>query len=108
MHARRVDPRPREDEGVAFLRGAQSSEEDGDLGRSPAEAFDTALALIGLSRTGTRHDALKTRGRAWLIRNQLESGGWRETTRPPGGASYAQHVSTTAWATIALLLTASP
>ncbi|MFN0167484.1 MAG: prenyltransferase/squalene oxidase repeat-containing protein [Bryobacteraceae bacterium] len=99
----------REDEGVAFLRSAQSSDGGwGPAAHSPAEAFDTALALIGLSRTGTRHDALKTGGRAWLIRNQLESGGWRETTRPSGGASYAQHVSTTAWATIALLLTTPP
>ncbi len=99
----------RENEAIEFLRRARTSDGGwGPAAHSPAEAFDTSLALIGLSRTAARHEALKTRGRAWLIRNQLESGGWRETTRPSGGASYAQHVSTTAWATIALLLTAPP
>ncbi|MEX0713581.1 MAG: hypothetical protein WD278_14585 [Pirellulales bacterium] len=38
---------------------------------------------------------------------QLEDGSWPETTRPAGGQSYAQRISTTAWATIALLATAN-
>jgi hypothetical protein len=48
------------------------------------------------------------RGRAYVVRAQLESGGFRETTRPAGYQSYAQHISTTGWATLALLETAEP
>ena len=46
------------------------------------------------------------RGRSFLVAEQLDSGGWTETTRPTGNQSYAQHLSTTAWATLALLATA--
>jgi hypothetical protein len=45
------------------------------------------------------------RGRAWLIAQQDEEGGWRETTRPAGAESYAHRISTTGWATLALLRT---
>lgn len=71
---------------------------------APPEAFDTAVALLALRG---RRDAASAvaRGREYLIRTQLEPGGWPETTRPPGGQSYAQHLSTTAWATLALLST---
>jgi hypothetical protein len=94
---------------VDFLRGARAS--DGGWGPaqySPAEPFDTALALLGLSRAGNRAKVadLIAEGRAWLERAQLESGGWPETTRPAGGQSYAQHVSTTAWCLMALIETA--
>lgn len=60
------------------------------------EAFDTAVAMIAL-----RGDSL---GRKWLLTHQLAPGGWAGTTRPPGGGSYAQHISTSAWAALALLL----
>jgi len=36
---------------------------------------------------------------------QQPAGGWPETTRPSGGVSYAEHISTTAWALYALLET---
>jgi hypothetical protein len=66
----------------------------------PAEVFDTALAVMALAET-----AAAKRGRAWLIAAQLPAGGWAATTRPSGGTSYAQHISTTAWAAMALFAT---
>jgi hypothetical protein len=68
----------------------------------PSEAFDTAVALLALHR---HHPAAIARGRAYLTKTQQPAGGWPETTRPPGSLSYAQHISTSAWATIALLTT---
>ena len=64
------------------------------------EAFDTAVSVLAL--TGHSQESA-ARGRAWLVKAQLEPGGWRGTTRPAGGPSYAQHISTTAWALLALL-----
>jgi hypothetical protein len=88
-----------------FIRRAQSG--DGGWGprlHAPAEAFDTALVLLALSKTSGVGPLIE-QGRAFLIRTQLDSGGWTETTRPPGAQSYAQHISTSAWATLALLAT---
>ena len=42
---------------------------------------------------------------SFLLAEQLDDGGWVETTRPPGQQSYAQHISTSGWATLALLAT---
>jgi hypothetical protein len=90
------------------LISAQTS--DGGWGPqrgAPAEPFDTAivlLALRGLDQAQRPRAAIE-RGRRFLIARQLETGGWPETTRPAGGQSYAHHVSTSAWATMALLAT---
>ena len=87
----------------------QGMTSDGGWGarhNAPAEAFDTAMALVALRAAETSPRDTIRRGRAWLVAHQLESGGWVETTRPSGGSSYAQHVSTTAWALMALLETA--
>jgi Squalene-hopene cyclase C-terminal domain len=84
---------------------AQAS--DGGWGprmHSPSEPFDTAIVVLALSRAGEGAEAV-VRGRAYLIANQEKDGGWAETTRPPGGHSYAQHISTSGWATQALLAT---
>ena len=84
---------------------------------SPAEPFDTALATLAL-QTLTRRpshggpsfteatlaDAI-ARGRAYLMREQLADGSWNETTRPAGQTSYAQRISTTGWALLALIET---
>ena len=70
---------------------------------APAEVFDTALVMLALRASG--EPELIPRGRAFLIRTQQAAGGWPETTRPTGSQSYAQHISTTAWATLALLAT---
>jgi squalene cyclase len=85
-----------------FLLAAQSS--DGGWGphaMSPSEAFDTALALLALHD----HAGPVAKGRAFLISIQQSDGGWPETTRPSGGQSYAQRISTSAWATLALIFT---
>jgi hypothetical protein len=82
--------------------------EDGGWGPnavSPAEPFDTALALLGLARcqASPKVRGMIGRGRAFLIAQQNEDGSWTETTRPPGNVSYAQRISTTGWVTLALL-----
>ena len=64
----------------------------------------------GLARAGEirRLDQVRrmiARGRAYLIAHQHDDGSWTETTRPPGAESYAQRISTTGWATLALLAT---
>lgn len=71
---------------------------------SPPEVFDTAIALLGLATVPDREaDEMIRRGREFLLQSQLDDGGWPETTRPPGVESYAQRISTTGWATLALL-----
>ena len=84
---------------------------------SPSEAFDTALATLALkgvapraSRAGHAFtpDALRAAiagGRTYLLRQQLADGSWNETTRPAGQSSYAQRISTTGWALLALVET---
>jgi Prenyltransferase and squalene oxidase repeat len=74
---------------------------------APAEAFDTAIALLALSCAEESPEVrdLLIRGRAYLVAEQRDDGSWVETTRPPGGVSYAQRIATTGWATRALLAT---
>jgi uncharacterized protein YyaL (SSP411 family) len=93
---------------LELLRKAQASDGGwGPYAGSAPEAFDTALALLALARAGEDRDREPVRrGREFLVRSQLETGGFRETTRPPGYQSYAQHISTTGWAALALLETA--
>lgn len=95
-------------EGLDLLRRAQS--QDGGWGPyadSPPEAFDTALALLALAEMPDEPGVpeMVQRGRTFLAAQQQPDGGWPATTRPSGGQSYAQRVSTTAWATLALLAT---
>jgi hypothetical protein len=71
---------------------------------SPPEVFDTALVMIAACRLGTEKEMVQ-RGRAYLIAQQKADGSWPETTRPGGGDSYAQRLSTAGWATLALLAT---
>jgi hypothetical protein len=72
---------------------------------SPSEVFDTALVVIALvtQPVTQENQNLIERGRAYLIATQREDGSWPETTRPSGGQSYAQRLSTAGWATLALL-----
>ena len=86
---------------TAMIERAQNR--DGGFGpyvNSPSEPFDTAIAMLALKDV----DATK-RGRAYLIGVQNEDGGWPETTRPSGSQSYAQRMSTSAWAALALIET---
>jgi hypothetical protein len=99
----RVERRQR---SLRLLRRAQS--DDGGWGpqvASPPEPFDTALALLGLAKCEQAPElrGMVARGRRFLIAQQKEDGSWIETTRPPGNVSYAQRISTTGWATLALL-----
>jgi hypothetical protein len=90
----------------AAARFARMQTSDGGWGprlHAPAEAFDTAIVLLALKNAAEVD--LIPRGREFLIRMQQPSGGWPETTRPSGSQSYAQHISTTAWAAMALLAT---
>ncbi len=82
---------------------------------SAAEPFDTAVAMLALkavekdsARAGPVFSTqeLQTaveRGTRFLIDRQLEDGSWPETTRPPNQESYAQRISTAAWALLALM-----
>jgi hypothetical protein len=93
---------------LALLRKGQGP--DGGWGpyvNAPAEVFDTALALLALSGWPDRNEVepMLERGRAYLLANQSQDGSWPETTRPTGGESYAQRLSTTGWAILALLAT---
>jgi hypothetical protein len=91
-----------------YLRRAQTPDGGwGPYADTPPEPFDTALALLALAKH--RHQpglpTLIQRGRTHLIVQQQPDGSWPATTRPPGAQSYAQTISTTAWATLALLET---
>ncbi len=74
---------------------------------SAPEVFDTAVVLLGLA--GLRDlpgvPELIREGRGYLERMQRADGSWPETTRPPGAESYAQRISTTGWALLALRAT---
>jgi hypothetical protein len=88
----------------------RSQTQDGGWGpysETPPEPFDTALALLALAKLRDQSgiSAMISRGRHYLATQQLPDGSWPATTRPPRGQSYAQTVSTTAWATLALLET---
>ena len=82
----------------------------GPFERSSPEAFDTAIALIALDRHRDQPgvEGAIARGRRHLAATQSEDGSWAETTRPSEGESYAQRVSTTAWAAMALLIAKDP
>lgn len=93
---------------LALLRSGQSS--DGGWGpyrSAPPEVFDTALALLALARGRDEPGVgeMIRRGRSFLVAAQRPDGDWPETTRPTGGESYAQRISTAGWATLALLET---
>jgi Squalene-hopene cyclase C-terminal domain/Prenyltransferase and squalene oxidase repeat len=91
-----------------LLRVGQTS--DGGWGpytKTPPEIFDTAMALLALTEVSKEPGVkdLIGRGRKFLISQQRTDGSWVETTRPSAGESYAQRLSTTGWATLALLMT---
>ncbi len=96
---------------LTLVRSAQSP--DGGWGpfvTSPAEVFDTAIVLLALESQQDKRELvpLIERGRKYLIAAQAADGSWPATTRPSGAESYAQQLSTTGWATQALLATRKP
>ena len=81
---------------------------DGGWGPFPnvrSEPFDTAIAVLALrSRPATSaRSAAIARGLDYLRSSIGDDGSWVETTRPAGQRSYAQRLSTTGWAVMALL-----
>jgi hypothetical protein len=74
---------------------------------SPPDVFDTALVMLALGElpSSDARPAALARGRSFLIAEQLDDGSWPETTRPANQESYAQRISTTGWALLALLET---
>jgi hypothetical protein len=74
----------------------------GPYKETPPEVFDTAIAVLALAPFSDCRGPV-TRAVSWLVAAQLEPGGWPGTTRPSGSDSYAQHISTTGWALLALL-----
>jgi hypothetical protein len=89
-----------------IVRGQSDDGGWGPFVNSPSDVFDTALVVLALSITTRKEfDDRISRGRKYLIDTQEADGGWPATTRPPGVDSYAQRISTTAWATMALLAT---
>jgi squalene cyclase len=95
-------------QSLNLLRDAQTSDGGwGPYAKSPPEVFDTAMALLALNEVSKEAGVvdLIRRGRLFLVSQQQSDGSWIETTRPSGGESYAQRLSTTGWATLALLKT---
>lgn len=101
---------------LAVLKRGQGP--DGGWGpyvTSQSEPFDTALAVLalvearraglpeGAAYTAGELDSAAARALEYLADTQAPGGHWQETTRPPNGESYAQRISTTAWALLALL-----
>jgi outer membrane protein assembly factor BamB len=91
---------------------------DGGWGPYPtvsAEVFDTALVVLALAvlradadlaasaYSGEELSRAISRGREYVLRSQLTDGSWPETTRPTNQESYAQRISTTGWALLALI-----
>jgi squalene-hopene cyclase-like protein len=109
--AKRPATGDRQRRSLELLARAQS--QDGGWGPdkfSAPEPFDTALALLALSKCVSTAQVrlMIARGRNFLISEQHDDGSWTETTRPAGNVSYAERISTTGWATMALLATATP
>ena len=101
---------------LSILRTGQSP--DGGWGpyvTAAPQVFDTALAVLALSaldveprlaRSAYRAEELKAaiaNGKKYLVSQQRPDGSWPETTRPANQESYAQRISTTGWAMLALL-----
>ncbi len=90
---------------LEIVRKGQSP--DGGWGpymTSAPQVFDTALVVLAIGEEKEADlNAAVARGRAYLIAQQLEDGSWPETTRPANQESYAQRISTTGWALLALL-----
>ena len=101
---------------LSILRNGQST--DGGWGpyvTAKPQVFDTALAVLALSlleaeprlaRSAYRPEQLKeaiANGKQYLVSQQRPDGSWPETTRPADQESYAQRISTTGWAMLALL-----
>jgi Prenyltransferase and squalene oxidase repeat len=106
--SREPNASPRQEEVLKLIGRAQTRDGGwGPYADAPPEPFDTAVVLLALKHYRDRVGVNKLidRGRGFLIAQQHPDGSWPATTRPAGGDSYAQTLSTTGWATLALLET---
>lgn len=101
---------------LSIIRNGQSPEGGwGPYVTAKPQVFDTAMTVLALSmldveprlaRSTYRPEELKEaikKGKAYLASQQRPDGSWPETTRPADQESYAQRISTTGWAMLALL-----
>ena len=102
---------------LSILRQGQSADTGGwgPYVTAAPQVFDTAMAVLALSsleaeprlaRSAYRPEQLKeaiASGKKYLASQQKSDGSWPETTRPANQESYAERISTTAWAMLALL-----
>lgn len=74
------------------------------------EPFDTAIVILALRQLPATDELERmiAGGREFLMETQLSDGSWPATTRPAGAESYPQKISTSAWATLALIETEAP
>jgi hypothetical protein len=90
---------------LVILQSGQSREGGwGPYVTTAPQVFDTAMAvqaLVMLDRPELKESI--ARGKDYLVRQQRPDGSWPETTRPADQESYAQRISTTGWALLALL-----
>ncbi len=108
MFSIEITDKQKQSDSLKLIRAAQTSDGGwGPYADSPPEVFDTAVVLLALTEFKNRSEVAVAieRGRKFLIAEQQPDGSWPETTRPSGGESYAQRISTTGWATLALLET---
>ena len=101
---------------LSILRNGQSPAGGwGPYVTAAPQVFDTAVAVLALSaleveprlaRSAYRVEELKeaiANGKKFIVSQQRPDGSWPETTRPANQESYAQRISTTGWAMLALL-----
>lgn len=101
---------------LSILRTGQSPSGGwGPYVTASPQVFDTAMAVLALSaleaeprlaRSAYRVEELKeaiANGKTYLVSQQRPDGSWPETTRPANQESYAQRISTTGWAMLALM-----
>jgi hypothetical protein len=102
---------------LSILRQGQSADTGGwgPYVTAAPQVFDTAIAVLALTsleaeprlaRSAYRPEQLKeaiANGKKYLASQQKPDGSWPETTRPANQESYAQRISTTGWALLALL-----
>jgi hypothetical protein len=102
--------RSKRERALQLLQASQTSDGGwGPYADAPPEVFDTAMVLLALAPMREKPEIalMIQRGRKFLAANQYDDGSWPETTRPSGNESYAQRLSTTGWAVIALLETSN-